>query len=100
MHRLFAPVTMAFVLLGAAVPDAALHSTIPDGRTVSPVGYIVPLGYFPTASAISADGKYLAILDQDSGNSQVEIVDLHYGTKIVQHFDVPEIYGGVAWSPL
>ena len=54
------------LLLGGAATGAAT-GTLPDGRSVTPEGFTVPVESFASAAALSPDGQYLAVLSQDAG---------------------------------
>jgi YVTN family beta-propeller protein len=59
-------VTVALEALGGVGPGAAAGS-LPDGRTLSPVGFTVPVEGFASGEALSPDGELLAVLSQDGG---------------------------------
>jgi YVTN family beta-propeller protein len=42
-------------------------TVIPDGRTIDPAGFTIPVEGFASAEALSPDGKWLAVLAQDGG---------------------------------
>lgn len=46
---------------------------LPDGRTIAPAGYTVPVEGFASNEAMSPDGSYLAVLSEDGG--AVDVVD-------------------------
>jgi YVTN family beta-propeller protein len=64
----------AFVFGGALVltlaslaPRTVVGGSLPDGRTLSPVGFTVPVEGFASGEALSPDGQLLAVLSQDGG---------------------------------
>ena len=58
----------------ATMPLAAAASgSLPDGRTVTPVGFTIPVESFASSAVLSPDGKWLAVLCQGSG--AVDILD-------------------------
>ncbi len=42
-------------------------TVLPDGRTIEPAGFTIPVEGFASAQALSPDGKWLAVLAQDGG---------------------------------
>ncbi len=64
-----------FAACCALVTGVAGAAVIPDGRTVSPVGFTIPVESFATQCVLSPDGKWLAVLTVDRG--AVDIIDTH-----------------------
>jgi YVTN family beta-propeller protein len=68
-----APVVRALGFGGVFVCGLALLSpgatagSLPDGRTLTPVGFTVPVEGFASGEALSPDGELLAVLSQDGG---------------------------------
>ncbi len=59
----------ALLLLAVLTASAAgaATSVLPDGRTVDPAGFTIPVESFASSQALSRDGKFLAVLAQDAG---------------------------------
>ncbi|GAC1582720.1 MAG: hypothetical protein NVS3B7_18130 [Candidatus Elarobacter sp.] len=50
-----------------ATPLLGLTATLPDGRSVSPAGFTIPVESFAASEALSPDGRWLAVLSVDAG---------------------------------
>jgi YVTN family beta-propeller protein len=61
------------ILLYPAAGDASVV-TLPDGRTIAPIGFTIPLEGFVSSQVLSPDGRWLAALSQDG--EAVDLVDL------------------------
>ena len=57
--------------------SGARAATLPDGRSVTPVGFTTPVEGFSTSEAMSPDGTLLAVLSQDGGAIDVIVVGEH-----------------------
>jgi hypothetical protein len=97
---------LAFSILGTfvvaahgAVPSRVWLSTqIPDGRTIAPVGFVIPFDGFPGGVAMSPDTQYVAIASLGDGNS-LEVLAAQYASDtVVQHVDLPALWGGLVWT--
>jgi DNA-binding beta-propeller fold protein YncE/phospholipase C len=59
---------VAAVLAAALLsPTLGISAAIPDSRTVSPIGFTIPVEGFASSEALSPDGRWLAVLSQDGG---------------------------------
>lgn len=67
--------------------SAAGTGVLPDGRTVTPVGFAMPVEGFATAEAMSSDQSLLAVLSQDDGAIDVILLGEH--TQQVARLTVP-----------
>jgi DNA-binding beta-propeller fold protein YncE len=98
-------VTVLLLLVGvlaAATPafERGFRALIPDGRVVEPAGHVSFVGNFPAASALSPDGRYLAVADQDYYAPAIEIVAAQrFEDAVIQHIDQPTLFGGLMWTP-
>jgi len=63
---------LAVAVSMAARGDAAT-AVLPDGRTIAPAGFTVPVEGFASNAALSPDGAYLAVLSDDGG--AVDVID-------------------------
>lgn len=76
-----------------AQPEPALAAsstgwaTLPDGRSVTPAGFTVPVEGFASSEAMSPDGKLLAVLSQDGQAIDIVLVGEH--TQLIQRLAVP-----------
>ena len=91
----------AAALLGAAlfvtsraVPADAIAVVIPDGRSVSPAGFTIPVEYFATRVALSPDGRWLAVLAQGAG--AVDVIATA-SSALAERLAVPDA-SGMAWT--
>ncbi|HEY0693243.1 MAG TPA: bifunctional YncE family protein/alkaline phosphatase family protein [Kribbella sp.] len=104
---------VAVVLIGATGAAAAkapsrFAGPQPDGTAVTtygwrvtPAGQQAEIGEKPFGSALSPDGKYLAIGNNGTNKQSLALVDTSSGAA-VQHLDYsrPEaLFVGLAWSP-
>jgi len=66
-----------FAVLAIALPLAtrgdAATAVLPDGRTIAPAGFTVPVEGFASNTVLSPDGAYLAVLSADGG--AVDVID-------------------------
>jgi YVTN family beta-propeller protein len=65
----------AFALSLAVGTVAPASVLIPDGRTIAPAGFTIPVESFASQCALSPDGKWLAVLALDRG--AIDIIDTH-----------------------
>ena len=95
MKRLRARAAFAvFVLALSAVGAGGAATVIPDGRTIDPVGFTVPVEGFASAEALSPDGKWLAVLAQDGG--AVDVLSTATST-LRERLALPSA-SGLAWT--
>lgn len=86
------------VVRGAVPSRVWLSTQIPDGRTVAPVGFTIPFDGFPGSVAMSPDKKYVAVASLGDGNS-LEVISAQYAQdRVVQHIDLPALWGGLVWA--
>jgi DNA-binding beta-propeller fold protein YncE len=69
-------------------------TVIPDGRTVEPAGFTIPVEGFASAEALSPDGKWLAVLAQDGGAIDV----LATGTSLLRERLAVPSASGLTWT--
>src|SRR4029077_8149163 len=98
LAMVFALVLSVAAVRGAGASRVWLSTQIPDGRTVAPVGFTIPFDGFPGSVAMSPDNKYLAVASLGDGNS-LEVFGAEYAAdKVVQHIDLPSLWGGLVWA--
>jgi DNA-binding beta-propeller fold protein YncE len=69
-----------------------------NGRALHPIGDLTQLGNFPTASALTPDGRFLWAVNSGHGINDVQVVDLVSG-KVIQTLPLPGAFGGIAFTP-
>ena len=86
----------AALILAFACPAAApaLQGTLPDGRTVRPAGFTIPVEGFASSEALSPDARWLAVACQDGG--AVDIIGTERST-LVDRIAAPSVTG-IAWT--
>lgn len=67
---------------------------LPDGRTLSPAGFTVPVEGFATNEALSPDGAFLAVLSQDGG--AIDVIDTRE-SMLAERLAVP-FATNLAWT--
>ncbi|MEU0969192.1 glutaminyl-peptide cyclotransferase [Streptomyces sp. NPDC005917] len=80
-------------------PDGTALATY--GWKITPAGHQEKLGEKPFGSALSPDGKYLAVSNDGTHTQSLSLLDATTG-KVVQHIDytAPQaLFIGLAWSP-
>lgn len=89
----------SFVSVRAEVPSRVWLSTqIPDGRTIAPVGFLIPFDGFPGSLVLSPDNSYLAVGSIGDSNSLEVISSMYASDSVAQHIDLPALWGGMIWS--
>ncbi len=81
--NLLALATAALILF----VSAASAATLPDGRSVTPVGFTIPVENFASSEALSPDGALLAVLSQDGG--AIDIITIGEHTMTSNRISVP-----------
>ncbi|MBV8581132.1 MAG: hypothetical protein JOZ86_10940, partial [Candidatus Eremiobacteraeota bacterium] len=83
--------------LGAVLIAAPAHgaTVIPDGRSVSPVGFTIPVEGFASSEALSPDGRWLAVLAQD-GNA-VDVLSMTSRPGLAERLSV-QTATGMSWT--
>lgn len=79
-----AAVAVSTMALAVAAASAA---TLPDGRSVTPVGFTIPVENFASSEALSPDGTLLAVLSQELG--AVDIITIGEHTMMSDRLSVP-----------
>ncbi len=67
---------------------------LPDGRTLSPAGFTVPVEGFATNEALSPDAEFLAVLSQDGG--AIDVIDTRE-SMLAERLAVPSATN-LAWT--
>ncbi len=78
---------LVFVCAGAARSVTAASVLLPDGRSVTPVGFTTPVESFASAEAFSPDGRYVAVLSTDAG--AVDVIGLATKSGLVDRLRTP-----------
>lgn len=83
------------LLCGTFVPPISVGSaTLPDGRTIAPTGFTIPVEGFPSNAVLSPDGGYLAVVSQDGG--AIDVLDTRE-SLLVERLKAPSVTN-VAWT--
>jgi YVTN family beta-propeller protein len=90
--RTFFATTLALCVAAGAATAAPI--LLPDGRSIEPAGFTVPVEGFASAAVLAPDGKWLAVLAQDGG-----AVDLISTSRSVlrERLAIPSATG-IAWT--
>ncbi len=97
MRRLFLALVLAGALGAPGASAASIETRIPDGRSVAPAGFTIPVGDFASAAIGSPDGRFLAVLCQGTkGNGSVEIIERRRSV-LLQRLDMPGA-SALAWT--
>ncbi|MFH5878806.1 alkaline phosphatase family protein [Arthrobacter sp. NA-172] len=102
--------TLSSVLVGGAAFAAVSNFAGPHedgtavtsiGMRVTPAGQQTALGDLPLNSAISPDGKKLAVTNNGQGTQSLQLVDLadHEVDQTIPYKSPESLYMGLAWSP-
>ncbi|MBV8339223.1 MAG: bifunctional YncE family protein/alkaline phosphatase family protein [Candidatus Eremiobacteraeota bacterium] len=89
----FNALLLACIVLMAG--GSAFAASLPDGRTVTPIGFTIPVEGFASSEALSPDGKVLAVLSQDGG--AIDVIVLGEDSRIIDRLSVP-FATGMAWT--
>ncbi|MDP9025496.1 MAG: hypothetical protein M3N13_08995, partial [Candidatus Eremiobacteraeota bacterium] len=88
----------SFALLACVLPlgvrGDASSVFLPDGRTLAPAGFTVPVEGFVTNQALSPDGAFLAVLSEDGG--ALDVIDTRE-SMLADRLSVPAAIG-LAWT--
>src|SRR5471030_2185553 len=96
MNARFALAAFAAVVAAAAATSiAAAYSLLPDGRSVTPIGFTIPVEGFASSEAMSPDGKWIAALSQDGG--AVDVISVGEDARQVDRLSVP-FATGMTWT--
>jgi len=68
---------IAFTLLGLTGAASAGAATLPDGRSITPAGFTIPVENFASSELLSPDGTRLAVLSQGGGAIDVITIGEH-----------------------
>ncbi len=94
MQRSIRSVLSATALVGLLATSAQAATLVPDGRAISPTGFTIPVEGFAAASALSPDGKWLAVLSTDGG--AIDIVSTGK-SMLVERLSASSA-SGLAWT--
>ena len=84
------------LLAGTAMASPARGlGLLPDGRSVSPAGFTIPVEGFSSSQAMSPDGKWLAVLSQDGG--AIDVLSVGEDARMVDRLAAPWA-SGMTWT--
>jgi len=75
------------IVASGCVWSTANAGTIPDGRTIAPVGFTIPVEGFASSEALSPDGRLLAVLSQDGG--AIDVILVGEDSRLVDRLPTP-----------
>ena len=87
-----AAVPLATIVLASPVRAFGL---LPDGRSVTPTGFTVPVEGFASSEAFSPDKRWLAVLSQDGG--AIDVVEVGEDAHLVARLSTP-FASGMTWT--
>ncbi|MBO0878159.1 MAG: bifunctional YncE family protein/alkaline phosphatase family protein, partial [Pseudonocardia sp.] len=104
LRRVAAGLVVAVLVAGCGGPGAApWHGPVisPVGFGVTPAGRQSPLGDLPLASALSPDGRYLAVSNAGEGVQSLQLVDTASGAVVhTARYPAPAaVFVGLAFAP-
>jgi len=74
---------------------ASALGTLPDGRTLTPIGFTIPVEGFASSEAMSPDGAWIAVLSQDGG--AVDVLSVGEDARLVERLSIPWA-SGMTWT--
>ncbi len=83
----------AALMLSASAADAL--GLLPDGRSVTPTGFTIPVEGFASSAVLSPDGRWIAVLSQD-GNA-VDVLATGEDARLVDRLSAP-FASGLTWT--
>jgi len=86
---------VAAASVAAAAATAAAYSLLPDGRSVTPIGFTIPVEGFASSETLSPDGRWLAVLSQDGG--AIDVIAVGEDARQVDRLSVPWATG-MTWT--
>jgi len=94
---LTATLVLSFAMSAGASHAETAKAVLPDGRTITPVGFTIALsGGFPGMVALSPDGSFLAVGDEQNP-AAVDVVNVQ-SARILQRVNLPGVWGGMVWT--
>jgi YVTN family beta-propeller protein len=84
-----------FAVVALTARSAAGLGVLPDGRTLTPVGFTIPVEGFASTEAMSPDGKWLAVLSQDGG--AIDVISIGEDARLVDRLHAPWATG-MTWN--
>ena len=85
---------IAFICL-TATTRAGAYDTLPDGRSVTPAGFVIPVEGFASSEAMSPDGQWIAVLSQDG--QAVDVIAVGEDARLVDRLAAP-FASGMTWT--
>src|SRR5450755_469148 len=83
------------VVAMATAAAAEAYDLLPDGRSVTPIGFTIPVEGFASSEAMSPDGKWIAVLSQDGG--AVDVIAVGEDARQVDRLATPWATG-MTWT--
>src|ERR1700681_1007337 len=93
--RSLRPLATALAAAMFAAPAFGAAAVIPDGRTVTPAGFTIPVESFASAEALSPDGRWLAVLSLDG--AAVDVLSVAVKPGLAERLNVPGA-SGLTWT--
>ncbi len=93
INLIIVAVTTGLIASAASMADA--YSLLPDGRSVTPIGFTIPVEGFATSEAMSPDGKWIAALSQDG--AAIDVISVGEDARQVDRLAVPWATG-MTWT--
>lgn len=81
--------------VAASTSSAAALGLLPDGRTVTPAGFTIPVEGFASSEAMSPDERWIAVLSQSGG--AIDVISLGEDALLVDRLPVP-FATGLVWT--
>lgn len=85
----------AVALIVLAPRPVSAFGILPDGRSVTPTGFTIPVEGFASSEAMSPDGAWLAVLSQDGG--AIDVIQLGEDAHLVARLSAPYA-SGMTWT--
>ncbi|HEY2476044.1 MAG TPA: bifunctional YncE family protein/alkaline phosphatase family protein [Candidatus Cybelea sp.] len=79
-----------FIAISLPVPTHgdAFSARLPDGRSIAPSGFTIPVEGFASNEALSPDGAYLAVASEDGG--AIDVIDTRE-SMMAERLSVPDV---------
>jgi len=89
-HRNLA-IALIILLFCAPLRGLSWIAILPDGRTIAPAGFGIPVNDFPSQVVLAPDKKAVVVLEQTGwSGAGFDVVTTTLGGRIEEHVDVPD----------
>ena len=95
MKPCFVALTALAATLALCGSAANAFGLLPDGRSITPTGFTVPVEGFASAAAMSPDGAYIAVLSQDGG--AIDVIATGENFMLAERLSTP-FASGLTWT--